>query len=236
MLVLMILPAAILASSWLLIRLFIVFLHVKYKLKISFDVDKFCQLKNIEICKLSVRDRPTDTDSTRHSTFQLKVDNVWLSSCFLNRNVDERLGICFNTISINYVSSQYLPDSIPSNSSSTSTMLFLLEKFQKSSFMNSLSTNSKRVIKLFLDYLGGVYVNRFTVTINHQLVHLSIDKFKGRKILIIISILIYLNSFSSRVDSIAHREDQMCLDEHARHAFELFESVRSIDQQVCLAE
>lgn len=182
-LVLMILPAAVLASSWLLIRLFIVFLHVKYKLKISFDIDKFCQLKNIEICKLSLRDRPNETDSNRHSTFQLKVDNVWLSSCFLNRNVDERLGICFNTISINYVSSQYSPDSdnvLPSTSSSTSTMLLLLEKLQKSSFMNSLSTNLKRVVKLFLDYLGGVYVNRFTVTINHQLVHLSIDKFKGK--------------------------------------------------------
>ena len=77
------------------IRLIIYIIDLKYKIKVKFNLFKFHQLASIEILKLN-----SVIENTK--LFEIYIDRLWLSSCYLNRQVGDRIVLCLNNVSINY--------------------------------------------------------------------------------------------------------------------------------------
>ena len=79
----------------LLINLIIHMICIKFKIKIKFNVKRFHQLANIEILKLK-DNKETD------KLLEIFIDNIWVSSCYLNRQVNSRILLSFKSIRIQY--------------------------------------------------------------------------------------------------------------------------------------
>ncbi len=77
------------------IRLIIYIIDLKYKIKVKFNLFRFHQLASIEILKLN-----SEIENTK--LFEIYIDRLWLSSCYLNRQVGDRIVLCLNNVSINY--------------------------------------------------------------------------------------------------------------------------------------
>ncbi|RNA29620.1 UPF0378 protein KIAA0100-like, partial [Brachionus plicatilis] len=80
--------------AWLITKCCLFILSIKFKLNINFTFNRN-HLKNVSISKLC--QDPIDTTG-----FELKIGKIWISSCFVNRNVSERLLICSSNISVKW--------------------------------------------------------------------------------------------------------------------------------------
>lgn len=82
-------------ALWLLIKTFLLFISIKYKLKINF---KFTRNKLTHVHIVKYTNNPS---SSLVVEYEIKIDKVWLSSCFINRNVNDRFLICIHSVNIN---------------------------------------------------------------------------------------------------------------------------------------
>ncbi|CAF0888712.1 unnamed protein product [Brachionus calyciflorus] len=80
----------LLITVWCLVKLILWLISIKYKLNINFKFNRN-HLKNFTITKKDSLD----------SSYNFIFGKIWLSSCFVNRNVNERFLICSSNISIN---------------------------------------------------------------------------------------------------------------------------------------
>lgn len=79
----------------LLIKLIIHIICIKFKIKVKFNVKRFHQLANIEVLK-SKDNRETE------KLLEIFIDNIWISSCYLNRQVNSRILLSFKGIRVQY--------------------------------------------------------------------------------------------------------------------------------------
>jgi hypothetical protein len=160
-------------AVWLLVKLFIIFLHVKYKLKISGQLAWSGHLKNIKIVKSSASPLAVSADEKK---LQVRIDRLWVSSSLFDRTVDERLAICVNSVNIDYYSS----GESSSSSIDLSEKLLSLEKLKQSKLFVRLVGYLRRFILVFLGYFGSLMIDQLKFSVNSNLVTFKIDKFKGK--------------------------------------------------------
>ena len=78
----------------LLIKLIIYIIDLKYKIRIKFQLFKLHQLAAIEIYKLQCNQLETN------KLFEIYIDRLWLSSRYLNRQLNNRIILCSLLITI----------------------------------------------------------------------------------------------------------------------------------------
>jgi len=88
---------------WTLVKLIFAYICHKYKCKVKFKFSRIYQLKNINIIKHFVNEKHHE------KLVHLSIGKFFISSCYLNRNIDDRLLVCLNNVVIN-VNSQDLDD------------------------------------------------------------------------------------------------------------------------------
>jgi hypothetical protein len=159
-------------AVWLLAKSFIIFLHVKYKLKLSFQFAWSGHLKNIEIVKWTTRGLHDE------KKLQVRVDKLWISSSLLDRNVDERLAICVNSVNVDY----YTNEQDSSSGINLSEKLLFIEKLKKSTLLIKLVGYLRQFMLVFLGYFGSVMINQLKFNVNNKIISFKIDKFKGKLI------------------------------------------------------
>jgi hypothetical protein len=88
---------------WTLVKLIFAYICHKYKCKVKFKFSRIYQLKNINIIKHFVNEK------YHEKLVHLSIGKFFISSCYLNRNINDRLLVCLNNVVIN-VNSQDLDD------------------------------------------------------------------------------------------------------------------------------
>ena len=169
----------IILTMWLLAKLLVIFLNVKYNLNISFRLTWLFQLKCIEIVK-STCSSPPNTDGVKREAaiekkMHIKIDKIWLSSCYLNPHVDERLAVCLNAVKISYSGQRVQSTAV----TSLSETLLSFENFKKSRRISRILSLMRRFIALFVNFFGSILVNQVNFTVNDTFICFNIKKVKG---------------------------------------------------------
>lgn len=102
----------ILITLWIVVKLIFAFLCIKFKCKITFKFKHIYQITDIHIIKLNSNERSSNSVqassvSNEQKLVQIYIDKLWLSSCYLNRNINDRFIICFNNVQFNYYGSSF---------------------------------------------------------------------------------------------------------------------------------
>ena len=91
---------AILIVPTLLLNCVVYLLSLKYKFKIKFKFKQFrLQLCSLEIAKLN------ETNELGDRLFEIYIDKIWVSSCYLNRQVNSRVNLNLNNVRVKYYQS-----------------------------------------------------------------------------------------------------------------------------------
>lgn len=140
----------------LLVNLVIHLICRKYKFKIKFKFRRFHQLVGVEICKLRNSATGPGTDVT-DKLFEIFIDKLWISSCYVNRQVSSRILISMNSVRVEYSGNSHNTNdtSMDSQASKKSSLFFvywLVQFYLK--YVGSLSVESLnvKVISLFRQF------------------------------------------------------------------------------------
>lgn len=142
----------------LLVNLVIHLICLKCKIKIKFKCKRFHQLVGVEIWKLrnsSVTGFRTDVTD---KLFEIFIDKLWISSCYVNRQVNSRILISMNSVRVEYSGNNNinngnnLTDSKASKKSNLFFVYWLVQFYLK--YVGSLSVESLnvKVISLFRNF------------------------------------------------------------------------------------
>jgi hypothetical protein len=179
-----ILVLAITATMWLLFKLLVIFLHVKYRLKLSCQLAWSGHLKNIEIVRLASLNGDNDKKA-----LHVRIDKLWVSSSLFDRAVDMRLAICFNNVTVECASSVGDETDVDLSVSS----LLAVEKLAHNKLLVWVYVHLRRFVLLFLSYFGSLMINQLKFSVDNKLISFRIDKFKG---------LIFFFFFSKRLSNL----------------------------------
>ena len=133
----------------LLTNLIIHLIFIKYKFKIKFKFKRFHQLVGVEIYRLKTTNEPNE------KLFEIFIDKLWISSCYVNRQVNSRILISMNSVRI-----EYYANSIKEISLVDSTVKAVQNK---SSFFLIYW-----LVQFYLKYIGSVSIE----ALNFKLVNL----------------------------------------------------------------
>ena len=187
--------------AWLIVKSLLFILSIKYKLNINFTFNRN-YLKNVSILKFG-------QGSIEKSEYDIKIGKIWISSCYVNRNVNERLLICSSNINVKLSSSLR---NFSSNRIKIPWYIWLYLNFFGSLNLENielemsgqqfkikqikLERNSKRLVRVILDDLD-YKKNHDEFIGNKFLVSLSPDfetiEFEGDKINLNINLMNYLS-------------------------------------------
>lgn len=124
----------------LIINIFIHIICIKYKIKVKFKFKRFHHLTNVEIHKLK------DNEAS-DKLFEIFIDKIWISSCYLNHAVNDRVVISVNNIRVLYNIENSNPnESLTedfSNINATRTSFFLINW----------------LIQFYLKYIGSLNID-----------------------------------------------------------------------------
>jgi hypothetical protein len=169
---------AILIAFYLFIKLAIIFLNLKYKLNVSFQFERIFQLKNIEITKhehsKSLKDSiKINSESLLAPKLHVKIDKLWISSCYLNRNIEERFILCINNFKIIQHN-----NNINNNNNNNSSIGYQSNRNNNNTLLVAfLLKHISHFATFYLTYIGSVCVNKLYFSIeNNEIDHsISVD-------------------------------------------------------------
>ena len=115
---------------------------IKLNFKIKFNLAKFHQLTGVEIIKYK---NNNDLDNV---VMEIKIDKLWLSSCYINRQVNERIVICVNSFNLIYKNQ---------NENISNEPTYYRDKPQSSNYFLLY------LIYLYFKYIGTLAVENFNI-------------------------------------------------------------------------
>ena len=80
---------------WTLVKLIFAYICHKYKCKVKFKFSRIYQLKNINIIK------HLNGENQQEKLVHLSIGKFFISSCYLNRNINDRLLVCLSNVVVN---------------------------------------------------------------------------------------------------------------------------------------
>ena len=91
---------AILIVPTFLLNCVVYMLSLKYKFKIKFKFKQF----HLQLCSLEIANF-NETNEQGDRLFEIYIDKIWVSSCYLNRQVNSRVNLNFNNVRVKYYQS-----------------------------------------------------------------------------------------------------------------------------------
>jgi len=132
---------------WTLVKLIFAYICHKYKCQVKFKFSRIYQLKNINIIKHLVDER----------LVHLSIGKFFISSCYINRNINDRLLVCLSNVAININSNDYFHD--------------LDDKIQQANNENSYYYTTKLfnyIMFIFFKYFASLRIDNLTININQN--------------------------------------------------------------------
>ena len=83
----------------ILVQFIIYIIELRYKVILRFQLFKFHRLASIQLTKLN-------SVNANEKLIEIFIDGLWFSSCYLNRQVNDRILLCLSSLSITYYKKQ----------------------------------------------------------------------------------------------------------------------------------
>lgn len=132
--------------SWSLVKLLFHVVYLKYKLRVNFKLNlNNLQLTHVEV----VKHGGEDEDDKSSKSLEIYVQKMWISSCYLNRNVADTLLVCINSVNINLVTA---------NGNQAESSGSLMDNIRIPAWLG-----------FYLKYVGCVQVEHLNVNLNQKL-------------------------------------------------------------------
>lgn len=134
---------------WTLVKLIFAYICHKYKCQVKFKFNRIYQLRNINIIKHLADER----------LVHLSIGKFFISSCYVNRNINERLLVCLSNVLVN----------INSHDLSQEKETKVLE--QKQTNENSYYYTTKLfnyILFIFFKYFASLRIDDVTININQN--------------------------------------------------------------------
>lgn len=156
-------------ATWLLTKLLFKLIYLKYKFKVEFNWSlQRLQLTNIKIVK-----QPTSKKVDANSRmFEISIDKLWLSSCFINRNINDRFLVGLSKVKINVENSLQQRRKIADNDNFENDDDDNDNKNSKLSKLLSIVDRQQHGVpfwcQLYLKYLGCLFVENLNISFEQR--------------------------------------------------------------------